>query len=236
MHKLARFADARNTTEGKILSVVMALLLAFSLFNAPAYAGEAADELIDASTPPTKVSAENASRGGVASEAPSPADESLGYDPIQGPAADPELAELDTTNASNSQSKEEASTHPADEADDEVKITVPLTITGSAILWLVDSKTGDTINSEEAFSEGEMDIELTADKEAWFNIEAEDGAAVTVKAYIYKDASTQSDETSEAEGPQEPIEPEEVVLEQDEAGSSSTPNLLTPRLLIALRS
>lgn len=221
MHKLARFADARNTTEGKILSVIMAFLLAFSLLNAPAYAEDmikTGDEGINTPTSSVDASAENTSREGVASEATTPADESLGYDPIQGPAADPELAEPGTTNASNSHSKEEASTDPADEADDEVKITVPLTITGPAILWLVDSKTGETINSEEAFSEGEMDIELTADKKAWFDIEAEDGAAVTVKAYIYKDAPTQSDETSEAKGPQEPVEPEEVVLEQDEAG------------------
>lgn len=215
MHKLARFADARNTTEGKILSVVMAFLLAFSLFNAPAYAGETADELVDASTLPTKVSSET-NAGDAAFQPATPVDELLGYDPIQGPAADPELAEPGAVNASHPQSEQEVSTDPADEAAGEIKITVPLTITGPAMLWLIDE------NNEvvgEAFTADDTEINVSADKEAKLDIELlEEGASVTVKAYIYKDAPTPSDEASESEGPQELPEPEEVVLEQDKPG------------------
>lgn len=35
MRRLERFIEARNTVEGKIISVILAFFLAFSLFNLP---------------------------------------------------------------------------------------------------------------------------------------------------------------------------------------------------------
>lgn len=46
MHKLVRFADARNTVEGKVLSVIMALLLMLSFSNVCAFTGQARAETV----------------------------------------------------------------------------------------------------------------------------------------------------------------------------------------------
>ena len=44
MSVLSRLADARNTAEGKALSVIMASLLVVSTFNVTAWASDAAQE------------------------------------------------------------------------------------------------------------------------------------------------------------------------------------------------
>ncbi len=44
MRRLERFIEARNTVEGKIISVILAFFLAFSLFNLPVFVGSAVAE------------------------------------------------------------------------------------------------------------------------------------------------------------------------------------------------
>lgn len=112
MHKLAKFADARGTIEGKILSVVLAVLLAFSLVNAPAFVGEA-------------IATEHQSSPDMTAFGPGevgPEAELLDYDPQLGPAAEGAEEDLDTS-----------------EADVE-KLAVALEIKGDATVYYDDEE------------------------------------------------------------------------------------------------
>lgn len=120
MHKLAKFADARGTIEGKILSVVLAVLLAFSLVNAPAFVGEA-------------IATEHQSNLDMTAFGPGevgPEAELLDYDPQLGPAAEGAEEDLDASE------------------DDVEKLAVALEIEGDAAVYYNDEeayKDGDEL-------------------------------------------------------------------------------------------